>query len=290
MKYTPKEIPEEINVTPVHPLVNFGHLLATVAIATVAIYAGLGFVAVGLVSRLSPETEQKIGQVLLPAAAPPPLILEDDRTQYLEQLLTSLQPSSLQSRPPLTIHLVDEPAVNAAILPGGHVLIMTGLLEAVESENELAFVLAHEMGHFEARDPLRALGRSLVFLSLASALGPGSSSSNGASALITMTGNLNQLHYSRKQESAADRYALSLIVQKYQHGGHSLNFFERLQEQEAALGPLIYQPELLSTHPLTQNRIDNLKLLAREQGWSLEGEATSLPEGLVCPNFKECDF
>ena len=289
MTYTPKEIPEEINVTPVHPLVNFGHLLATVAIASVAIYAGLGFAAVGLVSQLSPKTEQKIGQALLLAAAPPPLILEDEpTTQYLNQLLTSLKPSALQSRPPLTIHLVDEPAVNAAILPGGHVLVMTGLLEAVESENELAFVLAHELGHFAARDPLRALGRSLVFLSLASALGLGSSGSNGASALVAMTGNLNELHYSRQQESAADHYALSLIVQKYQHGGHSLDLFERLQAQETELGPLVYQPELLSTHPLTQNRIDNLKQLAREQGWSLDGTAAPLPEGLACPNF-DCD-
>ena len=138
MKYTPKDIPEEINVTPVHPLVNFAYLLATVMVASVVIYAGLGFVAGQLVSRIDSKTEQKIGQVLLPVAASSPLILEDKRTQYLEQLLTALQSlSHRQNRPPLTVHLVDTTTINAVILPGGNVLITTGLLQAVESKNEL---------------------------------------------------------------------------------------------------------------------------------------------------------
>ena len=290
MNYTPKEIPEEINVAPVHPLANFGYLLTTVAIAVIAIHTGLGFMAEQLVSRIGPKTEQTIGQVLLPAAASSPLILQDKRTQYLEQLLRSMQPMSHHHhRPAVTAHLIDTPEINAAILPGGNVLITTGLLTTVESENELAFVLAHELGHFEARDPLRALGRSLIFLFVASALGFGSTGSNGASTLVSLTSNLNELHYSRQQESAADRYALSLIMKRYYHGGHSLDFFERLQAQETERVYTGYQPELLSTHPLTEKRIDHLKQLAVERGWSLQGNPKPLPAGLACPNF-DCDF
>ena len=84
----------------------------------------------------------------------------------------------------------------------------TALLEEAESENELAFVLAHELGDHVAKDPLKGLERSLVFLTVASALGMGT----GNADVVTLTGSLTNLHYSRQQETAADLYALEAIV------------------------------------------------------------------------------
>ncbi len=59
------------------------------------------------------------------------------------------------------------------VTAGSYLFVTNGLLAAVESENELAFVLAHELGHFHHRDPLQALGRSLVLITLSSLLGLG---------------------------------------------------------------------------------------------------------------------
>ncbi|MEN8218455.1 MAG: M48 family metallopeptidase [Pseudomonadota bacterium] len=276
MKYVAKEIPEGINVTPRHPLINFAYLLGTVVIASVLIFVTLGFIAQWLTTRISPETERKIGQMMIHVIEDEE-IQDDRRIQYLEELLHSLPKSGETIRLPLTIHLVKSDVVNAAIMAGGHVLIHTALLETVKSENELALVLAHELGHFQARDPLKSLGRSLVFVAISAIIGI--SESGGLPQIIPLTSQLTNLSYSRKQESAADIYALSRVVSRYGHGGHSLDFFKRLETEEEQ-GRLLKMSEYFSTHPLSGARVDDLNQEAAEKGWSMEGDVTPLPKWL----------
>ena len=285
MKYTPKEIPEEVNVTKVHPLVNFGYLLGTVIVATLAVYFGVGLAANWLATRISPETEAHIGHYLAPSIqrqfGKP--IADDDRLQYLGELLVSLREDTTGI--PLTVHLIESNVINAAALAGGHIFVTTGLLKAARSENELAFVLAHELGHVAARDSLKGLARAIPWAFLVTAVNISNGDLLSQSKIVTLTGKLNELHYSRKQESAADLYGLSAAMRRYGHGGHSLDFFKRLVEKHGERDKSqVY--EYFSSHPLDHNRIEALQRVAREKGWSLEGDATSLPPGLHCPNFK----
>ena len=267
MTYNPKEIPEHINVSRVHPLVNFASLVGTVMVASAVIYWSLGWVAAQLVTRISPEMEVKIGQQLISTIET--TSAQPQQLNYLEELLTSLREPATATRVPLTLHLLDSQNPNAAIVPGGHILVSNALLKEAESENELAFVLAHELGHFVERDPLERLGRSLVFLTLTSALGFGTGNS-GSQGIVTFPGYLTDLHYSRQQEKAADLYALSALIRLYGHGGHSLSFLERLKTKEMG-GKL---PPYFSTHPLTQERIDYLWQIASQRGWSMTGAPT----------------
>ena len=161
MVYKPKELPEDINVTPIHPLANLAHLLATVVIASTIVYFSLGAIATQLAVRISPELETKIGNQLLSSV--PKAEFDSQQQRYLQSLLASISTTHLDV--PVTIHLQKSKSSNAMIIPGGHIIVTTALLESAESENELAFVLAHELGHHVARDPLKALGRSLVFVS-----------------------------------------------------------------------------------------------------------------------------
>ena len=161
MVYKPKEIPEGVNVTSVHPLVNFAYLLSTVVVFSALVYLGLGTITDQLVTRMSPEMEAKIGQQLLSNV---PNISSESHTkqkQYLQGLLHSLQTTNSHHLTPVTIHIQKHEHPNAAIISGGHIIVTTALLDEAESENELAFVLAHELGHHIARDPLKGLGRSL---------------------------------------------------------------------------------------------------------------------------------
>ena len=268
MVYQPKEIPEGVNVTSVHPLVNFAYLLGTVVVFSALVYLGLGAIADQLVTRMSPEMEAKIGQQLLSNV---PNISQESYSQekqYLEDLVNSLSTADSSHYTPLTIHIQKSTHPNAAIIPGGHIIVTSTLLEEAESENELAFVLAHELGHHIARDPLKRLGRSLVLVTVASALGIGT----GNADIVNLTGSLATLHYSRQQETAADVYALSAIVSFYGHGGASLDFFERMQaENQDHLGKL---SAYISTHPVTEERIELLHQVATENGWQMTGEVT----------------
>jgi predicted Zn-dependent protease len=271
MVYKPKEIPGGTNVTSVHPLVNFAYLLGTVVVFSATIYLGLGVIATQLVTRISPEMEAKIGQQLLPTLNTTSTPTYSPQRQYLENLLTSVQ-SDFNTSVPLTIHIQENEYPNAAIIPGGHIIVTTALLKEAESENEIAFVLAHELGHHINRDPLKGLGRSLVFLTISSALGIGT----GNADIVTLTGSLTNLHYSRQQESAADIYALEAIVDLYGHGASSLDFFERMQAKDRRGKLSAY----FSTHPLTKERINYLHQVATQKGWQMTGEVTNLPDGV----------
>ncbi len=279
MKYTPKLIPEGINVTPQHPLIDFGYLIATIVLISALIFFSLGWIAEWLAIKISPTTETKIGQILISSTMPAlssSVLLADPRLDYLQKNL--LPALAGETQPPLTVHLFDDDIINAAILPGGHILVWTGLLKAVQSENELAFVLAHEVAHFKHRDPLRILGRSLVMLSLLTMLGIGNNQSlAGLPSLVSQTGELIGLQYSRQQEQAADEEALSSVIQHYGHGGQALDFFKRLAEQEPQWGGGLKISRYFSTHPPTVERLARLTQLAKVRGWTMTGAITPLP-------------
>ncbi|MDC0833555.1 Zn-dependent protease with chaperone function [Geitlerinema sp. FC II] len=290
MKYTPKEITEEVNVSKVHPLINFGYLIATVVGITLVLYFGLGLAVDWFVPRISDRREKEIGDALaptVPAQFAGEEIESDARLAYLEDLVETLRKPGDMAEIPLDVHLIDTPIVNAAALAGGHVFVTTSFLEEVESENELAFVLAHEIGHLSARDALKGMGRSLVVLFGAIVLDFGTSGTTGTPDIVLQTINLNSLNYSRKQEYAADVYGLESVVRVYGHGSNSLDFFERLAETESQFpNRVLTVSEYFQTHPLTQNRIDALNSLASDRGWTMEGELIPPPDGLGCPNFQ----
>ena len=276
MKYVSREIVDDVNFTPVNPLVNFGYLIGTVVAAAVAVYVSLGVVGAQIAARMGPKAESKVGEVIFENVfSAMPLIEEGAEFEYIQALAESLRSDALKQRPELKLHILDEPLPNAMVSAGGYVFVTQGLLDEVESENELAFVLAHELGHYEHRDNLRSLGRSLVFLSLDSTL-----AAIGVQLPSFLMGSMSlaDLHYSRDQEQKADVYALEVIHNRYGHVDHTLDFFERLNEQELDLGVANRFLEWQSTHPLTESRIAHLEALATKRGWALEGEATVLPQ------------
>ncbi len=274
MKYIPKEIEEEVNVTPVHPLVNFAYLLGTVVGVSIFGYLALGLVSDQITTRISLELEVKIGKHLLPSDFVQKTIKNDPRLPYLTQLVTSLsQANSPESQIPLTVHLLEIEQINAFVTPGGHIFVTTGLLDAVESENELAFVLAHELAHISARDAFKVYGRSTIFLVFISTILGVGGNSQGAD-IVSTTGSLTHLNYSRKQEQNADYQAMSTIIAYYGHGADSLGFFTKINAE----GYGKHTPEYFSTHPLTEKRIDNLKQMAIDNNWQLTGKLTPLPK------------
>ena len=292
MKYVPKEITQEVNTTPVHPLVNLAYLAGTVALVGVTIYFLLGIAADQIARRIGPENEEKIGAVLVQAFPVQETVganenATDSRLEYLHELAISIQ-TDLEAvtgepanYPPLKIGILDTPVENAMVMAGSHLFFTEGLLAAVDSENELAFVMAHELGHLQNKDPLTALGRSLVWITIGSLLGLGQQ----GSGVVPGAFNLAELNYSRGQETAADEYAIALIAQRYTHGDHSLDFFRRAQENELDLGALNRVAEWEQTHPMSGDRIKKLEAILVEEGVALTGEATPLPEDIGCPNF-----
>jgi len=151
------------------------------------------------------------------------------------------------------VRLVESAAVNAAALPGGKIIVFSGLLAEAGSPAEVAGVLAHEIQHVLHRDALRGLvGRLGGSAVIALMLGGGD-----LARIAGQAGELDQLAYGRDQERAADRDGVLLLARAGLPPAALPAFFERLQAQEA--GGL---PEFLSTHPDTAARIVELHRLS----------------------------
>jgi len=261
VKYQPSLPKHNDNVSHQHPVREF-----LVLMTGVLVLVGIGYWALGLfvdvaVDYLSPEQEAQLfanvgidwdfGDESMPK----------EQTK-LQGLVDSLKPC-LSLPYPITVSLVKSDVVNAMAVPGGKMVVFSGLLDAVSSANGLMFVLAHELGHFKNRDHLRLMGRGIV-LSILALLAFGGDS--GFSDILASTINLRTAKYSQSRESQADHTALHALQCQFGHVGGATELFESLKAQEEGFD--FGFAHYFSSHPELQQRIDDLHRLSQELGFS----------------------
>ena len=125
----------------------------------VSAYFILGLLVDVIVPRITPELERKLAGVFMKMVDEEADSDTAAKVRYCQGLIDKLQNDCTDLPYHLTVHVNKNPAINALALPGGQVVLFSGLLDKVNSENELAFVLAHEMGHYMHRDHLRGMGK-----------------------------------------------------------------------------------------------------------------------------------
>ena len=222
----------------------------------VLLYFGIGLLTDVVVINISEETEARWFSWTFTTLA----MVSDNSGEELEraQAVFSRLIENSDVRPlPYELFLIDLPDPNALALPGGGVGVTEGLLEQVESEAGLAMVLAHELGHQEYRHSLKRIGRTLVWNTLLNVLLGGVDVS-----ALELGLRLSESGYGREQERDADEFGMRLVHEVYGHTGGALEFFELVQN-EADQGEPEWT-EFMSTHPLTAQRIADLKELQRE--------------------------
>jgi predicted Zn-dependent protease len=155
---------------------------------------------------------------------------------------------------PLETKVVRRGEPNAVALPGGHIYVFEGLIEKSQTPDELAGVVAHEIGHVAHRDGTRSIlqsaGLSFLFGMLLSDFVGGGAVVIGARAVL-------QSSYSRDVEGAADRYGADLLNRA---GGDVSAFGAILDRIAGAIHPGV---EILSDHPDTKARVAVINSLAR---------------------------
>ena len=261
---------EGINTSPEHPLREFALLVAGLLGAVAACIAIAALAIDRLVPLVPPALEARwFGGWLAPGKS------SDPRAAQVQALLDRIA-SHWDDRPyPFRADVLDEPDPNALALPGGTILVTSGLLAQVASENELALVLGHELGHYRARDHLRGLGRGLATSLVLGALG---SSGEPVAGLGAFAGGVAQRGFDRRQESAADVFGLALVQAEYGHVAGAGDFFARLarwQRDAPAEGRRL--AGYFDTHPLSEDRVTALAAEAAAHGWPTEGRLTPWP-------------
>jgi len=259
VKFTPKHIDENVNVSKTHPLAELAWLVGGMLLLALVFYLVLGVTADLAVAKIPIKAEVWLGERFVDSFE----ANEDEALRRrLQPLLDNLPADSPLHNYTFTIQLVKNKEINALALPGGHIVVFSGLVEQAESENELAMVLAHELGHFAHRDHLKRLGRGLG-LSVAAMLVFGEDSA--ISRLVSNLFLVTESSYSRQQESDADRFGLELLVNSYGHAGGATDFFARVGKKAGSRAPY-----LLASHPHPDDRIEELQSLISENGYRVE--------------------
>ena len=277
MEFRNPKVPEGINVSRHSPLYEFFLL----GLGTILAIAALGFAALflgSLLGRHAPVAwENALARVIVADRFAAEGEGAEDRHREVRAELQALADRlaghiELPSGLTVTAHYLDSDQVNAFATVGGHIFVARGLIERMRSENALAMVVAHEVAHIAHRDPAAALG-GVVLLQILAAL----VTTSGADLPEELVFGPNALllsSFSRDAEREADAAALAALAGLYGHVAEAATFFEAVLD-------LPQPPELLSSHPLTRERIDAIAETARERDWPLRGASTPLSPALA---------
>jgi predicted Zn-dependent protease len=166
--------------------------------------------------------------------------------------------------------IVKNKMINAFSLPGGTIIVMSGLLEKTKSPEELAGVLSHEIQHTLHKDALRQiLQSSQTGLLMSVVSGDASGLVFGAQAAAVAS----DLHFSRADESRADEDGMRAILRSGIDPQGMIKMYEMLKESEKLPAFIEY----ISDHPGIDARLSKLKELAEDS--EVEPVPIKLPQG-----------
>ncbi len=210
------------------------------------------------------EWEQQLGDTAYQQITLSQRPIEDAHLQLqFKQLTALIAPAIADSPYQFQFHIVEDATLNAFALPGGIVVVHSGLILAAEQPEELLGVLAHEMAHVTEKHVLRQMiGSSGLFIVVQAVFGDMtgllSVIANNSAFLLTRK-------FSRDYEREADETGWKYMVAADLNPGGMIDMFKKLQAEEQRilanhpLGEVAPEMTFLSTHPAVTERIDHLE-------------------------------
>lgn len=241
----------------------------------IAVFGAMGLILLGVggwfgffwlrdeaVKRIPASWEVSWGETALQTSLHDlPLSQERILTQAVEHMGASLVKALPQRDYPFKFYVAKNKEANAFALPGGPMVVFTGLISKAPSPEALAGVMAHEIQHVQHRHGLKrmlgSIGASLVLPILLGDTGSVTATLGGLGAELTL------LKFDRTQESEADQDGLKLMLQAGIPPQGMVDFFQWLAKKEAnssvpsALG-------FLSTHPAPEERLQALQQMVEQ--------------------------
>ena len=248
---------------------SFGRYTIAVFLFIVVGFLALSYVIEHKFLNMSFAEEVRWGQRMLSSRIKDSKKLEDEpRLITVHKLTFDMLPND-EVMDAAQVYLYPKKYSNAFIGPGAQIFVTEGLLSSLESENELAFVLGHEVGHYVLNHVIKgaAQNRSRLAMNFVAFFLP-----DPIGSWVGNSVDLLSFKFSRDQESAADRFALEQMMKQYGHINHATRFFEKSTQSRGFLR------EYKSTHPNSEKRIKQIKKWSQDKDWPLDGDLTPLPK------------
>jgi len=148
---------------------------------------------------------------------------------------------------------VDDPTINAWCMPGGLVVVYTGILELVETDDELATIMGHEIAHAIARHGNERMSQGLgVQVALGVLQGTTAEDKQHLLYYAGIGSQLGILKFSRVHETESDKIGLVYMKMAGYDPNHAVTFWKKMATNGGSV------PELLSTHPSDERRINDI--------------------------------
>ena len=275
--YKPKLPPEGINSSNEHPLKEFMFLVVASGffIFTLLII----FIALGKLASYWVSIDQElgwsyeVGKIKEKILSEKKKELNDDSIDSLVADIWDQYKGQYETQRDLKVSTIRSKQPNAFMAPGGYLSMTDQLIKGARTQNEISFVICHELGHFIHRHPLNRLGQRFLSGVTLSLIGMNDFAMNTIGPMM----GIFTLHFDRAEETQADHFALECLMNKYGHVQGYDYFFKRIKEESHLdIGDNKYL-DFLSSHPATDERIEALKQWALKNNWNLEGELTANP-------------
>ncbi|MDH4227120.1 MAG: M48 family metallopeptidase [Deltaproteobacteria bacterium] len=174
----------------------------------------------------------------------------EDLKKYMDEMVRRLNESIPENPYTFKIYVAKNKMVNALAAPGGHIIVFTGLIEATNSPEELAAVLAHEFQHVLKKHATKYIIQSLSTSFLFAAILGDASVAANAAMILSIT------NYSRTLEEEADSEAVELLIKSDIDPAALKTFFSTLEKKDPKMPEAL---RYISTHPMTGDRIKNIE-------------------------------
>ncbi len=214
-------------------------------ISTIVPWAGLKII--------KPETETELGEKMYESMMGG-VSIDKRKTALVQDFANSLE---LSKTYPIKITVVKNPEVNAYAMPGGNIVVYSGILRTVQSGDELAALLGHEAAHINERHSLRSVLRSAATGLMISVIF--NDVSGILSILVENAEGLRSMQFSRSMEENADEVGMKMLVKNKINPLAMKQLMQTLKDNAPDMPTVL---SFMSTHPATDDRIKHAESFA----------------------------
>ena len=227
-----------------------------------------------LLNQLSPQQERKVFEKMFGTFRLAQKVSPQD-TQNLQGLVNDLVAHWPDAPFDIEVFVLEDKSPNAFAFPGGYIGVTQGLLDGVETENELAFVLGHELGHFKERHHVQGLSRAMSWTLVQMMFRVAIGTTISQDFMFHFFETFSLRRHQQEQESTADQFGIDLVNKKYGHTRGADHFFHKIKDDQQRKIKIF--EKFLSSHPLHEDRIIALEKLIRQKYHPAQNDNPLIP-------------
>ncbi|MBR6162938.1 M48 family metallopeptidase [bacterium] len=249
---------ENVNVTEKNPLGELFKILSGLAVTLVCVYTFI-FLASGVVLQtLREDKRTNLEEYLTKSHKQIPIEISAKDRKRIERVKNKIltADTDFPKTSKLEINVIKNKDLNAFCYPNGNIDITEPLFKELKTDEELTFIIAHEMGHYKHKDHLMHLRRNISNAATVILFSVFNTNSN-INTVASSGFELSELSFSRQDETNADKYAINMMNKIYGNAEAGIRVMEILKEKNK------FNIEFLSTHPDLDRRIENIRKMTK---------------------------